>query len=65
MDEELAREVRAAAERSGESLSGWMAEAADRRLKLEAMRFVLDDYEAEHGVIGEDELAAARERLAR
>ena len=63
VDEELAEQVRAAADEAGESLSGWEAEAAERRLRLDAMAAALADYEAEHGVIDDERVAAARERL--
>ena len=65
VDKELAEQVRAAAEEAGESLSGWVAEAAERRLRLDAMATALADYEAEYGTISDDQVAAARERLGR
>lgn len=59
-DPRLAAEVRAHAEAEGESLSGWLADAAARKLRRVAARAVLADYEAEHGEITEEELAKVR-----
>lgn len=62
MTEELARRIRQAAEQAGESVSAWLADAAERRLKLEAGRALLSEWEAEHGAISADELAHVRAR---
>ncbi len=59
-DPDLAAEVRAHAEAEGESLSGWLADAAARKLRRAAARAVLTDYEAEHGEITDAELAQVR-----
>jgi hypothetical protein len=59
-DLDLAAQVRAKAEAEGESLSGWLADAATRKLQRAAARAVLADHEAEHGQITDAELAEVR-----
>src|SRR5262249_61199937 len=59
---ELARRAREAAEASGRSLSAFVAEAVEYRLKLEAGRRLLEEGEAEHGAISEKERAGGRAR---
>lgn len=59
---ELAQAIDAAAAASGTSFSGWIAEAASHRLRLEAGRRAVAEWEAEHGPLTERELA---EGLAR
>ena len=56
---DLGDAVRAAAERAGEGLSGWLADAAAAKLRAEALDEYLDDYEAEHGAFTTDELTRA------
>jgi len=56
----LAREVRARASAASESVSGWLADAAARKLRRIAAREALDAYEAEHGVITDEELERTR-----
>lgn len=63
VDEDLASQIREAADEAGESLSAWVAEAAERRLHLDAMAHALGDYEAEHGAISEKDVNAAWERI--
>ena len=53
---------RAARNQTAGNVSAWLAEAARKRLRLEAGRQVLKEYEAEHGAITEAELAET-ERL--
>lgn len=62
-DAELGDAVRAAAKRSGSGLSGWLAEAAAARLRADALSEFLDAWEAEHGQLSADELAAATAEL--
>lgn len=62
-DAELGDAVRAAAKRSGTGLSGWLAEAAAARLRADALSEFLDAWEAEHGQLTADELAAAAAEL--
>lgn len=60
---DLGDAVRGAARRSGRGLSGWLADAAALKLRAEALADFLDAWEAEHGAITEEELAAARLEL--
>lgn len=62
-DPDLGDAVRAAAKRSGRGLSGWLAEAAAARLRVEALAEFLDGWEAEHGELTADELARATAEL--
>jgi hypothetical protein len=62
-DPDLGDAVRAAAKRSGRGLSGWLADAAAARLRAEALADFLDDWEAEHGTLTPQELAAAAAEL--
>lgn len=59
---ELAAAIDAAAEASRTTFSGWIAETAAHRLRLEAGRRGIAAWEAEHGPLTEAELA---EGLAR
>jgi hypothetical protein len=65
----VAREVRAAAEDEHVTISGWVGQSIQDRLLVRRMRTVLDEYQAEHGEITEEEIAAVRregdERSAR
>jgi hypothetical protein len=56
----LAALVRAQAKAEGHSVSGWLADAAARKLRRVAAREMLAEYEAEHGQITEQELAEIR-----
>jgi hypothetical protein len=62
-DPELGDAVRAAANRSGHGLSGWLAEAAAAKLRAEALADFLDAWEAEHGPLTAEELATATAEL--
>ncbi len=66
---ELARAIDAAATASGTSFSGWIAETASHRLRLEAGRRGVAEWESEYGPLTERELAEglarARELLGR
>ncbi len=57
---ELAAQVRATAEELSESVSGWLADAAVRKLRRRLAGQILADYEAEHGPITESELEEVR-----
>lgn len=61
LDSELAEQIRAAA--GDGTISGWLAEAAERRLRSEGLRQVVDEWEAEHGAFTDAELAAAEREL--
>jgi len=76
---ELDHAVREAAGRAGMSLSAWLAQAAEAKLRqdrddrileeaahkrrMQALGEYLDDWEAEHGAFTEEELAEAAEKL--
>ena len=62
-DPDLGDAVRGAAKRQGTGLSGWLAEAAQAKLRSEALGDFLDGWEAEHGVLSTDQLAAAATAL--
>lgn len=62
-DPDLGDAVRAAAKRSGNGLSGWLAVAAAARLRAEALAEFLDGWEAAHGELTADELARATSEL--
>jgi hypothetical protein len=60
MPPDLIEAARSDAEGRGESLSGWLADAAARKLRRKHARQLLAEYEAEHGVITGAEMRAAR-----
>lgn len=60
---DLGDEIRAAADRSGRSLSAWLGEAAKAKLRSEALRAALEDYQTEHGTFTTEELARAEAEL--
>jgi hypothetical protein len=62
-DPDLGDAVRDAAKRAGRGLSGWLAEAAEAKLRSEALGDFLDGWEAEHGPLSTDQLAAAAAEL--
>jgi hypothetical protein len=66
---ELAGAIDEAAAASGTSFSAWIAQTASHRLRLEAGRRGVGEWEAEHGPLSEREiaegLARARELLGR
>ena len=62
-DPDLGDAVRDAAKRAGRGLSGWLAEAAEAKLRSEALGDFLDGWEAEHGALSSDHLAAAAAEL--
>jgi hypothetical protein len=66
---ELAKAIDEAAAASGSSFSAWIAETASHRLRLQAGRRGVAEWEAEHGPLSERELAEgldrARELLGR
>ncbi len=62
LDEQLLEEIRACTQASGQSLSGWLSDAARRKLRAAAAHAALESYEAEFGEIGEAEVEAVRLR---
>ena len=59
---ELARAVEEAARAEGTTFSAWLAQTAAHRLKLEAGRKALTEWEQENGPLTEAELAEGRAR---
>jgi post-segregation antitoxin (ccd killing protein) len=59
VDPTIAREVRQAASDLGVSVSSWVAEAIEARLRNQRLREALDTWEAEDGPLSEEELGAA------
>lgn len=57
---DLLAHIRAEADAHGESLSGWLADAASRKLRHVAAMAALQAFEGEHGEITEKELAEVR-----
>lgn len=62
-DPALGDAIRAAAAQHGQPLSSWLAEAAASKLRAEALTAYLDAWEAEHGALTAEELAAAEREL--
>lgn len=66
---ELAQAIDGAAALDGTTFSGWLADTATRRLRLEAGRHGIAEWEREHGPLTSEELAdglaRARSLLAR
>ena len=62
-DPDLGEAIRTAAASHGQPLSTWLAEAAASKLRAEALSAYLDAWEAEHGALSLDELAAAERSL--
>ena len=60
---DLGDEIRHAAQRAGTSVSAWVAEAARAKLRKDALRALLDEYQAEHGSFTAAELAEAERAL--
>jgi hypothetical protein len=54
---ELAEAIEQAAVAEGTTVSGWLAETAAHRLRLEAGRRAVAEWELEHGVLTEEERA--------
>jgi hypothetical protein len=64
MDDALLGDARAAAEAEGLTLSSWLADAAADRLRLRALRHLVDEWEVEHGAISSAELDALEDKVA-
>ena len=58
LSDELLDAIRADA--SGGNVSGWLADAAERKLRILALHAYADEVEAASGPLTEDELEAAR-----
>lgn len=62
---ELGEAIRNSATRAGESVSGWLADAARDRLRLEALAEAVTAWEDEYGPLTDAEVAAAQRSLER
>jgi hypothetical protein len=62
-DPALGDAVRNAARHHGSSISAWLADAADAKLRAEALADYLERWEAEHGALTPEELTAAAAEL--
>lgn len=63
LEPKLGAAARQAAKRAGMSLSAWIARATADRVRNEALGLALDQWEAEHGALTAEELAAASTEL--
>lgn len=63
MDDALLTDARADAEANGVTLSNWLAEAAADRLRLKALRELVEEWESEHGAITSAELGDLDHRI--
>jgi hypothetical protein len=61
LDAELAARIRQAAE--GGTVSGWLADAAERKLRAKGLSEVVADWQAEHGALTDAERLRARREL--
>lgn len=64
LDPALGAAVREAAAAKSTSVSAWLARAAENQLRNQRLGEALDAWEAEDGPLTEEELAAARQRVA-
>jgi hypothetical protein len=62
VDEHVLREVRQLIYRTGHTLSAHVTEALARDLRRRHLQQLIEQYESEHGVITEQELARVREQ---
>ncbi|HEX7668970.1 MAG TPA: hypothetical protein VF395_05285 [Polyangiaceae bacterium] len=60
VDEAVLRDVTRDAQRFGRTLSAHITDALARDVRRRRLQQLIEDYEAEHGSIGEDELAEVR-----
>lgn len=63
LDPELGDEVRGAARKAGVGLSAWLAGAAAARLRADALRDFLDEWEWDQGPLTAEELVRAEAEL--
>lgn len=61
--EELYEDLRREARAERTTVSSWVADAVEHQLGLRAMDEGIAEYEAEHGVLTEDELAEAKSEI--
>lgn len=60
----IARRIRAAAAEQSETISGWLVQAAEHRLRLDAGRQLLTEWEAELGPVTAAERTAIAEEIS-
>jgi hypothetical protein len=60
VDERVLRAVEQDARRAGRTLSSHVTDALARDLRQRRLAAIIERYEADHGTIGDEELAAAR-----
>ena len=60
VDERVLREVESDARRSGRTLSAHITDALARDVRRRRLQTLLEEYEAEHGPISDEELAEIR-----
>jgi hypothetical protein len=65
VDPDVAERIALAAEQDGMSVSAWMTAAARQVLQIRDGLAAVAEWEREHGEFTPDELAQARERVAR
>ncbi len=63
IDPDLSDAVREAAGRSGMAVSAWLADAARRKLREQALTEFLAEWQAEHGDLTAEEIARAESEL--
>ncbi len=61
LDADLADQIRDAAE--GGTVSGWLADAAERKLRAQGLKDVIAAWETEHGALTAAERRRARREL--
>src|SRR5579875_1684642 len=59
---DLAEAIEAAARAQGTTVSAWLTESAAHRLRIEAGRAAIAEWEAEHGPLSDEERAEGRAR---
>lgn len=64
VDPEVHHQVVAAAAEDGVSVSAWMTTAARRALRIRDGLHAVTEWERDHGPLSEEEMRAARERVA-
>jgi len=65
LDEHVAQAAAASAQRQGLSLSAWLTHAAENALAIEDGLAAVAEWEADHGALTPEELAAADAALDR
>jgi len=63
MDAEVAQAIREEAQAEDLTVSRWIAEAAQARLRKTALKRYLDEYQAEHGAFTQEEMDEAADEL--